>query len=282
MSIRTIATKDFTSASRSRALWAVATLLALIFAVIAYGYEGYRLSSTESVQQLFSILAMVLAMLVPIVALVASYMAIAGERESGGLKFLLSFPNTRGDVFLGKLGSRLAIVGAGLLFMFGTAASVAGAKHGIVPMQVVLGLFVLSLVYGSVFVSIAVALSAAITAKSRAIATAVGSYFVLVILYVVPGVRIPAIARWLHTTMLGFDPNPDLYHAITYTSPYIAFQKATNLVFPPAQQSQVFRRSAETDVPVYLSDEFSLVVFAAWLVVPLVLGYLRFERSDLE
>lgn len=284
MSVRTVARKDFTSTSRSRALWAVATLFALLFAVIAYSYEGYQLSATETVQQLFSLLAMVLAMLLPIVALVASYMAIAGERESGGIKFLLSFPNTRRDVFLGKLTSRLAVVGAGVLFVFGTAASVAGAMHGVVPIRAILGLFVLSVVYGSVFVGIAVALSAAVATKSRAIAAAVGAYFVLVILYAVPGIRITAIARWFHTTILGLDPNLNLYNAVTYTSPYIAFQKATNLVFPPAQQSQVFRRSAEagTDLPVYLSDEFSLIIFAAWLVVPLVLGYLRFERSDLE
>lgn len=282
MSIRTVATKDFTSASRSRALWAVATVLALLFAVIAYGYEGYQLSPTESVQQLFSTLVMVLALLVPIVALVVSYMAIAGERESGGVKFLLGFPNTRRDVFLGKLGSRLLVVGAGICFVFATAASVAVAKHGVLPGQVVLGLFVLSLIYGSVFVGIAVALSAAVAARSRAIAAAVGAYFVLVILYVVPGVRITTIVRWLHTTMLGFDPNPNLYNAITYTSPFIAFRKATNLVFPPEQRSQIFRRTAEGDLPAYLSDEVSLVVFAAWLVLPPVLGYLRFERADLE
>ena len=32
----------------------------------------------------------------------------------------------------------------------------------------------------------------------------------------------------------------------------------------------------------YLRDEFSVVVLAFWLVVPLVLSYLLFERADLE
>jgi len=84
--------------------------------------------------------------------------------------------------------------------------------------------------------------------------------------------------------MLGSDPNPNLYNLVTYTSPYVAFRKATNLVFPPTQRSEVFRRSAEAggELPVYLSDEFSLVVFAVWLVCPPVLGYLRFARADLE
>lgn len=284
MSVRTVAGKDFKDVSRSRALWAVATLFALLFAVIAYGKEEYGLTPLASARELFGALATVLAVLLPIVAMVVSYMAIAGARERGGIKFLLSVPNTRRDVFLGTLGSRLVVVGAGLAFMFAAATSVAVAKYGVLPGRVVIGLFALSLVYGSVFVNVAVALSAAVATRSRAIAAAVGAYFVLVILYVVPIVRISAIVRWLHTTMLGFDPNQNLYHAVTYTSPFIAYRKASNLVFPPGQRSQVFRRSAEpgTDLPVYLSDEFSLVVFAAWLIVPLALGYLRFDRADLE
>lgn len=284
MTVLSVARKDFKAVRRSRALWGVATALALLFAVIAYSYEGYQLTPAEAVQAVFGLLAMVLAVLLPIVALVGSYMAIAGERESGGIKFLLSFPNTRRDVFLGKLASRLGTVGAGVVFLFGAAASVAVSKHGVFPPLSVLGLFVLSLVYGSVFVGIAVALSGAVAGRSRAIAAAIGAYFGLVILYVVPFFRISTIVRWLHTTILGFGPNPHLYGAVTYLSPYIVFRKATNLVFPPGQEFQIFGRGATggSDLPLYLSDEFALVVFAAWLVLPSLVGYLRFKGADLE
>ena len=285
MSVLTVAKQDFKSARRSRALWTAGTLLTLLAALIAFGSQGYRLSPAEQVQNLFRSLGMVLSVLLPIVALVASYMAIAGEREGGGIKFLLSFPNTRRDVFLGKLLSRLAIVSSGLLLVFVTATSVAVTRHGTLPLDTAIGLFVISLLYGAVFVCVAVALSAAIGSRSRAIGAAVGSYFVLVILYVVPTIRISTLVRWVHHTMLGMETNPDLYNAVTYTSPYIAFQKVQNLVFPEGFQRRVFRRTGEeaaTDLPAYLSDEFALVVFAVWLVVPLFLGYLRFDRTDLE
>jgi ABC-2 type transport system permease protein len=85
--------------------------------------------------------------------------------------------------------------------------------------------------------------------------------------------------------MLGQARNPHLYSAVTYTSPFTAFRKATNLVFPGRQR--VFR-AVETggpdsmaDLPVYLTDEFAPVVFALWLAMPIVLGYLRFEGVDL-
>lgn len=284
MSVRHIFTKDFTSASRSRALWTVATVLGVLSALIGYAAGGYRLAPRPTVLSIFETFATVLAILLPIAVLVASYMSLAGERESGGIKFLLSFPNTRRDVFLGKLASRLAVVAAGIGFMFVAATSIAVARYGTLPLGAVAGLFGLTLVYGAVFVCIAVAFSAAVSNRSRAIGGAVGTYFVTVILYVMPVVRVPSLVRWVHHTMLGFEPNRNLYNAVSYTSPFNAFRKATNLVFPDYMASTVFRRGPDAtgDLPVYLSDEFSLVVFAVWLVVPLTLGYLRFEGADLE
>lgn len=283
MSAFDVARKDFKGARRSRALWAVATLLGLLTALIAFGSQGYQLSPTETVVQLFSTIGLLLAMLLPIVALVASYMAIAGERESGGVKFLLGLPNTRRDVFLGKLLSRLAVAAAGVTFMFVTATAVAVARHGVLPAGVAVGMLAISLVYAAVFVAIAVALSSALAERSRAIATAVGSYFLLVVLYVVPGIGVSTVAQWVHTTIFGADPNLNLYNAVTYTSPFIAYRKAINLVMPAGMEQRVLQRTGEnSELPAYLGDEVSLLVFAVWIVVPLAIGYLRFEGADLE
>jgi len=282
MSAPDVARKDFLAASRSRSLWLVATLLGLLTTVVAYGYQGYRLGPRETVIQLFMTLGTVFALLLPIVALVASYMTIAGERESGGVTLLLGLPNSRHDVFLGKLLSRLAVVASGVTFMFVTATAMAVTRHGVLPLGTVLGVFAVSIVYTAVFVAIAVALSASVGARSRAIAASVGAYFLLVVLYVIPGVSVAGIVRFVHRTMLGFERNVNLYNAVTYTSPFTAYRKAINLVVPAGREQQVFRRMAENaDLPAYLGDEVSLLVFAVWLVGPLAIGYLRFEGADL-
>jgi len=227
-------------------------------------------------------LGTVFGLLLPIVALVASYMSIAGERESGGVKFLLGLPNTRRDVFVGKLASRLAVVTSGVTFMFVTATAVAVTRHGTLPVGTVLGVFSVSVLYAAVFVAIAVALSASVAERSRAIASSVGAYFLLVILYVIPGVSVAGIVRFLHQTMLGYERNVDLYNAVSYTSPFTAYRKAINLVVPAEMEQQVFRRMAEdATLPGYLGDEMSLLVFAVWLVGPLAIGYLRFKGADL-
>ena len=89
MSAISVAKKDFRGAKRSRLLWAAAVVLGLIAAFAAYVSGTATGASTRTVQELFVLLAQVLAVLLPIVALVATYLAIAGEREGGGIKFLL-------------------------------------------------------------------------------------------------------------------------------------------------------------------------------------------------
>jgi ABC-2 type transport system permease protein len=277
-----VARKDFTAARRSRSLWAVATLLGLLTAVIAFGFNGYRTSPTETFVRLVRMIGTVFGLLLPIVALIASYMSVAGERESGGLKFLLGLPNTRRDVFLGTLASRLTVVAVGVVFMFVTATAMAVARHGVFPLAVVAGSLAVSVLYASVFVCIAVALSAAVAERTQAIAASVGAYFLLVLLYVIPGVSVAQLVEVVHKRLLGFERNVDLYNTVLYTSPLIAYRKAMNLVVPNDAQRQVLRRTSETDtLPAYLGDEVSLVVFGVWLAVPLVLGYLRFQGADL-
>jgi ABC-2 type transport system permease protein len=293
MSTVTVAKKDFKAARRSKMLWAAAIVLGLIAAFVGYVSGGASGADVEQVRALFRVLTLLLAVLLPIVALVASYLAIAGEREGGGIKFLLSLPNTRRSVFVGKLLSRNGIVAGGVAFMYVAAISVALTRHGAFPAGMIFGTLLITLVYGSTFVSIALAMSSAAASRSRAIAGAFGTYFVLVILYVFPAVSFGNIARWVHTTLLGASPNPDLYNAVQYTSPYLAYRKAVNLALPAEMRHIVFYSSLPEDIsygspeanevlPIYLQDGFSLVVLAFWLVVPLAIGYVLFERADLE
>lgn len=284
MSVRTVARKDLASLRRSRVIWAAGVVLAMGAAFAAFAAQGYLQSPASTVQEFIRTLSMGIGILLPIVALVASYLAIAGERRSGGIKFLLSVPNTRREVFLGKLVSRLALLTGGLVLAFGGVAAAALAGHGVLPIESTVGLFALSLAYAWIFVSVAVALSAGIASRSRAIAAAVGAYFVLVILAVVPNFRLSGIVEWIHRSVLDMAPNQNLYDAVNFATPYVAFRKATNLAFPPELERRVFYRDPEAagELPGYLQDEAALVVFAAWLLVPPVLGYLRFARADLE
>jgi hypothetical protein len=45
--------------------------------------------------------------------------------------------------------------------------------------------------------------------------------------------------KWVHTEILSADPNPDLYNAVHYTSPYLAYRKGVNLVLPEELQREI-------------------------------------------
>lgn len=296
MSALTVAKKDFTAARRSRSLWTAGVGLGAIAVLLTYT-GGTAVGGQAAVDRLFVQLTRLLAVLLPIVALAAAYVAIAGEREGGGIKFLLSMPNTRWDVYAGKLASRLVVVAAGVGIVYVAATSMSLTTYGVVAAGVVVGSLLLTVVYGSVFVSVGIAFSAVTASRTRAIGGALASYIGLVILYVVPLVSVENMVRWLHHTMLGLEQNPDLYNAVRFTSPYVAYQKAINLVVPLELERRFFTSSArnvepgrrrpreevlEPELPLYLTDEFSLVVLAFWLVVPIAVGYWAFARAELE
>lgn len=317
MSVRTVVIKDLRNAGRSRALWAGAVGLGLLGVGLAFVNRGRSQPPTEAVESLFGGLTLLVALLFPLAALVASYLAVAGEREGGGIKFLLSVPNSRRDVFLGKLLSRFVVAAVGVLFVYAPATSVSLTKHGAFPAAVVFGTLAVTLVYAAVFVGIGVSLSATVASRSSAIGRSLVAYFLLVLFYIFPVIQVSNAVRTVHTTLLGMDENVDLYNAVEFTSPYLAYQKALNLVVPEEIEREFFADSASSgtggtgggpgdasggdgvasdgsgaagteagevaaELPAYLTDEFALVILAFWLVVPLVVGYRSFAGADLE
>jgi len=66
-------------------------------------------------------------------ALIAAYLAIAGERESGSLKLLLGLPPSRGEVLVGKFLGRSGVVAIGLVLGFLVSGVVTVAIYGGLP-----------------------------------------------------------------------------------------------------------------------------------------------------
>ncbi|PSQ14909.1 hypothetical protein BRC99_02040 [Halobacteriales archaeon QS_7_69_60] len=102
MSVLAVAEKDFRDAVRSRLM----IVVAVMFVALTGG--GVLLATTAGGEASLGILGAIgalrsgTAIFVPIIALGIAYRAIAGEQASGSLKLLLSLPNSRLDVVLGK------------------------------------------------------------------------------------------------------------------------------------------------------------------------------------
>lgn len=123
--------------------------------------------------------------LLPLLALLMSFDAIAGEIERGGLALLLTYPVSRGELLLGKM---LAHLGA-LLFAVFTGFGIAGAAAwavGGAGNDSLAALFRLgwsSVVLGASFLAIGYALSSLARSPGAAAGMAIGVWVVFVVLY---------------------------------------------------------------------------------------------------
>ncbi len=265
MSTLVIAKKDFQDGIRSRALFLIGGLFTEFMALLTYFI--FELARSPSLRASGSIEAAALlnpvGILVPILGTMLGYNAIVGERESGSLKFLLGLPHTRRDVVLGKLIGRAAIVTVTVLVGFaviGIHFAVLADSFSLAAYTLVAGKMV---VIGVVFVAIGIAFSAA--ARSSTVATwgAVGTALLFaflwdVVLFIV--------------NMSTFDLSgggPDWFYLLERLNPRHAFKAGGAL------------GSASEPAPFYLDPWFGVVILGGWLVVPLGLAYLRFQRGDL-
>ena len=279
MSVLAVAEKDFRDAVRSRLMIVVAVMF------VAFTGGGMLLATTTGESVSLGILGAIgvirggTAIFIPIIALGIAYRAIAGEQASGSLKLLLSLPNSRLDVVLGKFLGRAAVVTVAIVIGFVSMllAAALTVDQGIQP-EVIVVFMLSALLLAIVFISIAVSVSA-FTNSTFAAAIGSFSFFILfqfawqglifLIRYAVNGFSfedIPAEA-------------PNWVEVVTILNPQTGWTQADRwLVNRVADSQEAQQTSADA---FYLEPWFGFVVLALWIVLPLVVGYLRFESADL-
>jgi ABC-2 type transport system permease protein len=290
-----VARKDFEDAVRSRMLWGLSVVfVAFLVMSLLSAEQLFPDRVTVDAAMALTGVAMLAQLFVPGIALVAGYLSVTGERRSGSLRVLLSYPFSRSDVVAGKLVGRSLVTGTALAVGFAAASVLVVALYGTPEAWTFLGFVAVGVLVGLTFTGLAVGGSAAAATRGRAMALTVGSFVgmvffwkpVVVGLYYavtgsLPGVR---AERW--------------YFFLKRLNPLEAFRVVAGSVldhgvpavpeFPledlPAGTSPVQLELANRiagDVPFYLQDWVSVVVLLAWGIVPVVIGYRRFEAADL-
>ncbi len=284
--ILTIAKKDFRDASQSRALWTITTVLVLMTVISSYVYveapELFGGQTDPTFEGLIFFTAAGIGLFIPLIAIIACYKSVAGERELGSIKIMMSLPATRTDVFFGKVLGRGAVISSALGVGVVIGIALGSLLMGTFDILPALVFVLLTLVFALVYTGIMVSLSAATGSTTRATTYAVG-FFVffellwdvipLGILYIVEGFSLPAEI-------------PDWFMTFVMVAPTNAFISAINAGLPVVITSD---DTAITGVETgfqygdafYASSEMGFVYLALWLVVPLAIGYYRFNRADL-
>jgi Cu-processing system permease protein len=163
---------------RARDRWVV--VVSILFALLASAVGLYGNNSQTEVARLTGPSLVTLAtMLVPLVALVLSHDAIAGERERNTLGLLLSLPVGRYEVIFAKfIGRSLALVLAIGLGLF--AATALADRENAMALTVLIGP---TLLLGLAFLSIGLLISACAPRQATAASVVVVVWFCLVFFY---------------------------------------------------------------------------------------------------
>ena len=287
MSWRAVAQKDFRDAIRSRLLIVLTALFVLFSAGAAYLVTEIdppgqaALTGEVTTVLLITGLVSATAVFIPIVSIAAAYRSLAGERDSGSLKLLLSLPNSRLDVLVGKFLGRSGVVAVALLVGFAVGMVVTAVlADAFSPLEYVVFVLV-SMLFAFVFVAITVGISAFTSSTSRAAYGAFGLFVVFQFLWgtLAQGVAYAANGFSFEGIEEG-DAVFNLFQFLTALDPTAAYQQGTLWVVRRLDESGELDEAA-AGLPFYLQDWFGFIIMALWIAIPLAVGYARFESSDL-
>lgn len=284
MSWAVVARKDFRDARLSRALWAVTGLFVLLSVGFAVLYATVPAVSQDigevSTLGFLTLLVGAVTLFVSIAAIVIGAGAIAGERASGSSKLLLGFPHSRWDVVLGKLLGRTAVLGAAILVGLAITLVVALALFdSFAPVDYAV-FTVVTLAFALVYVGIMVAISATTGSGGRAMAFGIGAFVALELVADVLPLAAMYVANGFSMSS-GGAALPAWVAFLNVITPSAAYTNALAWFLGDGVAAAAMGAQLAGPVPFYLTGWASLLVLAAWLVIPLALGYRRFASSDL-
>lgn len=290
---RQIARKDIEDAARSKLLWGIGAAFVL-FLSLFFVVAGATAPTEPTATMALSFVAVTSQLFIPIVALVAGYMSVVGERRTGRLRILLSYPFSRLDLVLGKTVGRGLVVGLTLVVALIIGGIVAAVLYGSPGFGTFAGYLATVLLFGLAFTGIAVGISAGTGTQGRAMAMSIGTYMGVLLFW-------RPIVSGIYYLIIGSLPElmvEPWYFLARRLNPVEAFKVLTssvldtpvNLAFGipvedipsdvPADQLTVGNRVVG-EIPFYLEDWFMAVVLLLWLIVPVAIGYTRFRDADL-
>ncbi|WP_181687228.1 ABC transporter permease subunit [Halorhabdus salina] len=279
MSLLAVARRDFLDVRRAKLVWAPVALYTAFMLLFFWGQS--TASDPDFYGIIWGLVGLGGVLLVPLIALVAAYLSIAGERESGQIKFTLGVPVSRTAVIGGKLLARGAVVLLGLAVSLALAVPI--AMVFVPEMTIEYGdyaLFALTtLAYALAYVAIAVSLSAVTGSRSRAMAAGIGFFFVFNIGWNFLPVRPIEMIEFV-LDQFGMTASEELLELVYSLSPTGAYMNATEL-YMPTRFLEMVGNVPPSDPPFYIQGWFMVVILAAWIVVPLALANWRFSKAQL-
>jgi len=293
-----VARKDYRDAIQSRSLWGLTMVLVIFTAGLAYALTEIQLLSLfwpfflaffgpagaeglRTIEFIHFFLGPA-EILIPLLALVVTYRSIAGEIESGTAKFLLSMPLTRWDALVGKLFGRTAVISTAIVAALTLAGLLVAVLTGRIDFPSYLFMIFVTVLFGAAYASIGVNLSALASSQSRAVLYAVGAYvFMRVIMTFARNVVHFFLEGTLFPPQVGTSGPPDApgwFYLIDRLTPGGAYK---GIVTGTLGGEPSFAPAFPDGIPFYLDPGPAVLILVFWILVPVAVGYYRFDSADI-
>ncbi|ADJ13996.1 copper ABC transporter permease [Halalkalicoccus jeotgali B3] len=175
----------------------------------------------------------------------------------------------------GKFLGRTAVIVVAILAGYATAGGVSMITADSFSPGI-FGLYtLLTLLYGAVYVAIGIGASAFMKSRKTAFAIAIGLYMLFLLFWDVFLVLLQFASVGQELPESGL---PEWIQFVGLLNPATASGYAARALVPEFHALTLF---PESDA-FYLQNWVGLVVLALWVVIPLAVGYARFERMDLH
>ena len=281
MSLYTVARDDFKNARRSYAVLGVVGVFTTLVALVVGMDSGHH---PDAYRALFDV-SFFLFLVFPIIVAPLAYLAIAGDRDGGAIKYAMVLPNSRAEYVFGKLVSRLGValaaVVVGVLVAFGIALVAFTNSPDVGRFLAFTGV---TLLFAFSFIGIYVGISAVTESRSRAMLGVFGAYFLLVPFWFgfLPVVGLPALMNTA-ADLLGVTISSSTEGLIRSLSPATAYLFSTEVVYAGVIDSYPMIEGNFGSMPDKFWTElwFNALVMFAWGAGSVLVGYLSFRRSEL-
>lgn len=256
-----------------RNMWvATAVLLMSLFSVVLTLAGGATASSfgVDPMSVAVSSITTLSVYLVPLIGLLLSFDAIAGEIERGTLALSLAYPLSRAEILIGKFLAHFLVLGFAISVGLALSASLVVWQHGLgdmlyFPMVI---LFLTSLALGATFLGVGYGVSALVRQPSVASGLVIIIWLVCVVLYDL-GLLGALVADG------GGAFTKTIFPYLLLLNPADAFRL---LNMPDVSVSAL--SSGLTAAGSVTSTKGLLISLLGWPVLALILAWVAFERVE--
>lgn len=177
---------EFRIAFRNR--WvAIAVVMMALFSLVlsAAGTAPSGQLGADKLSVTVASLTSLAVYLVPLVALLMAFDAVAGEVERGTLPLMLTYPISRTEILAGKIVAHLSILALALAIGYGLAgaAAVWFDPKSVRGLPALARLFGTSLLLGATFLGLGYMISGLVRRPGAAAGVAIGLWLLLIVLY---------------------------------------------------------------------------------------------------